>query len=98
MSLARREFLKQSATAALVVGAATYNQPSPARAAGANDRIRVGVMGLGRGKSLVGTFAQSPNAEVAYVCDVDAKRLAAGASHAAEKSGGRTPQTVTRLE
>lgn len=95
MSLARREFLKQSATAAVVIGAATYNQPSRARAAGPNEKVRVGVMGLSRGKSLVGTFAASPNAEVAYVCDVDAKRLAAGGSYAVEKSGGRTPELVT---
>lgn len=94
MSLARRKFLQQSLAAGMVVGAATFNKPSRARAAGPNEKLRVGVMGLSRGKSLVGTFAESPNAVVEYVCDVDTRRLGPAASLATEKSG-RTPQQVT---
>jgi len=95
MALARRKFLQQSLTAAAVVGAGTFNLPARVRAAGPNDRVRVGVMGLSRGRSLVGTFAASPNATVEYVCDVDTRRLAAATSAAAEKSGGHTPQQIT---
>ena len=62
----RRTFLGAAAAAA-TTGVAT----STARAAGANDRVVVGVMGLSRGRSLSVSFAGRPNVEVKYVCDVD---------------------------
>ena len=66
--------------AGMVIGSATFNKPQRAKAASANEKIRVGVMGLSRGKSLVQTFASSPNAVVEYVCDCDSRRIASAAS------------------
>jgi len=93
MSLHRREFMSRSLAAGMVAGCATFAGYEPARAAGPNEKIRVGVMGLGRGKSLVDTFSKSPNAEVAYLCDVDTRRFQASVS-AIEKNGGAAPQQV----
>ncbi len=44
----------------------------PAHAFGANDRIRVAVIGVnGRGKDHISNFSKLPNVEVATLCDVD---------------------------
>jgi predicted dehydrogenase len=93
MSLDRRSFVKRSLAAGIVAGSVTFNKPRRTQAVSPNEKIVVGVMGLSRGKSLVGTFAASPNAIVEYVCDVDSRRLAGGASVATDK-GGNTPQQV----
>jgi predicted dehydrogenase len=86
----RREFLG-TAAGALALGAA-----------GANDRIVVGVMGVsrsnsgrspGRGSTLAMGMAALPGAEVAYVCDVDEKYLAAAVADVASKQS-RAPQGV----
>ncbi len=66
---ARRSFLKTGA-AALATTAA-----SASRVLGANDRIRVAVVGLrGRGWDHVRGYKPIPGVEVAYFCDVDRKR------------------------
>ena len=57
MTLNRREFLNRSLAAGMVAGCATYNQPARARAASVNEKVVVGVMGLGRGKGLIDSFA-----------------------------------------
>src|SRR5262245_13006094 len=71
-------------------------------AAGANDRIVVGVMGTsrsnsgrnpGRGATLAMGLAALPGAEVAYVCDVDEKHLAAAVADVASKQS-RPPTPV----
>ncbi len=63
----RRSFLKKSAVAASVISAASMK-----RVMGANDRIRVAVVGLnGRGWSHVTGFKAQPGVEVAYFCDAD---------------------------
>ena len=48
------------------------------QAKGANSRFRVGVMGLGRGKGHIRALLDVPNTEIAYLCDVDKRRLASG--------------------
>ncbi len=86
----RRQFL--GATAA---GLALGGTAIPARAAGANGKVVVGVMGLGgRGTSLGTTFQGQSNVEVAYVCDVDRKRAEAAAAKIG-KGNGQTPRVET---
>lgn len=77
----RREFLKS--TGALAAGAAAVGllaKPNLVlgQVKGANERVRVGVAGLSRGRGHIKGYLDVPNTEVAYVCDVDSKRLASG--------------------
>jgi predicted dehydrogenase len=74
-SMDRRSFLRTTTTAAASF-AAVSGFPSILRAAGANDRLAVGVMGLGRGMAHIAGFLAVPNVEIAYVCDVDERRVA----------------------
>jgi predicted dehydrogenase len=65
----RREFLKDSALAG--AGAAVLGGLAPERVLGANDRIRVGVLGSGhRARYVMGMFKKVPGVEFAAVCDV----------------------------
>lgn len=67
MSMSRRKFLTATASAVLVAGTMTKG-----RVYGANDRIRVCVMGLnGRGKSHLSAYGSIDDVEVATLCDVD---------------------------
>ena len=71
----RRSFIKESTLA----GAALIAVPHAIRAANkASNTLRVGVMGLSRGVAHVRRYAETPNVEVAYVCDVDESRLQRG--------------------
>ena len=85
----RREFLKGSGTAAAVAAASPVLTAVPARAAGANDRIRFAVIGCGgQGRrSHIGRFPQGVNTEIAYVCDPDEDRRA----QASGEAGGARP-------
>ena len=70
----RRKFIKGSAMA----GALSF-APGTIRAANkASNFLRVGVIGLSRGVAHVRRFAETSGVEVAYVCDVDEKRIARG--------------------
>ncbi|MDB5240856.1 MAG: oxidoreductase [Spirosoma sp.] len=65
----RRKFLKTAAVGTAVLGLPTI---IPSRAFGANDRLRVAVIGLnGRGKDHISGFSNLTNVEVATLCDVD---------------------------
>lgn len=75
--LSRREYLKRSSAAG--AGLAFYG----AAAAWAADeppsnRMRVAVMGLGRGMDLVRASMDIPNTEVIALCDIDDDRIARG--------------------
>jgi len=60
---------------------------------GANDRIRVAVVGLhGRGKSHIRAFSASTDSEVVALCDVDRKVLAQRANELRRQTG-KTPKT-----
>ncbi len=86
----RRQFLRQAGAA--VVGAAAFAVPK-ARAAGANDRIVLGVIGPGgQGSGLLKSFAAQKDVEVAYVCDADANRMSAAAK-AVESATGKAPKS-----
>lgn len=63
----RREFLKDSA----IAGAAVLGGLTPSRVLGANDRIRLGVLGSGhRARYVMEFFKKSPDVEVAAICDI----------------------------
>ena len=71
----RRKFIKTAATGSLAV----LGMPTliPAHAFGANDRVRVAVIGVnGRGTDHIAGFSKLPNVEVATLCDVDKNILA----------------------
>ncbi|RIV21116.1 gfo/Idh/MocA family oxidoreductase [Fibrisoma montanum] len=71
----RRTFLKTAATGSLAV----LGMPTiiPAHAFGANDRIRVAVIGVnGRGTDHIAGFSKLTNVEVVTLCDVDKDILA----------------------
>src|SRR3954451_13421312 len=93
--LSRREFL--GTAAATTAGVAALAAPGSARALGANDRIGIAVIGAGgMGTGHLRLLSARKDAEVAYVCDVDARRLADGAAVVASGSG-KTPKAVTDL-
>ena len=69
--------------------------PAPSGlAAGANDKVVVGIMGTGgRGSGLLGFFARRPDVEIAYVCDADTRRLPS-AQKLVEVAQGKAPKAV----
>jgi predicted dehydrogenase len=74
----RREFVKKllAGTATLSVGGVLpgFSAQSYNRIRGANEKVRVGVMGVNsRGLALSSNFALQPNCEVITICDVDAR-------------------------
>jgi predicted dehydrogenase len=74
----RRHFLKQSilTTGAFALVGGTR---SSAKILGANDRMRIAVVGVnGRGRSHIQGFAKLPNVEIAYVVDPEKGALARG--------------------
>lgn len=87
--LDRRTVLKGAGVAAaLSVSARSY-----AQIAGANDRLRVGVVGLnGRGQAMMAAFSKLPNVEVTHLVDVDSQVLEKRTGEFA-KRWGRTPKT-----
>jgi predicted dehydrogenase len=77
-SWTRRDFTKTL----ILAGAGTAL--TSARAAGANDRVRLGFIGLGnRGDQVLDAFLKQPDAEVAAICDLSDAYL----DHAAQKAG-----------
>ncbi len=90
----RRQFMQaMSHTAAAAITA----QTARATTASPNERLRVGVIGPGgMGSSHLRQLGEQKDVEIAYVCDVDAERLAA-AARTAEEMMGRKPEAVTDL-
>lgn len=69
----RRDFLKSAAvlTAGLTTSTNVFGTTSLSSHRGANDKIRMGFIGIGnRGSELLGLFMQQPNCEVAALCDI----------------------------
>ena len=80
MKISRRKFLKTAgaASALLSVGGVLpgFSAASYGRIVGANERIRLSIVGLnGRGTALATNFARLSECEVATVCDVDRRAL-----------------------
>jgi predicted dehydrogenase len=74
---------------AFAASAATLTAASYARAAGANDRVRLGFIGVGnRGDQLIDAFLPHKDCEITAVCDVYAPYLPA----ANAKAGGKAEE------
>ena len=89
----RRKFIGSAIAASAAVGVSGPNLLLGS-AKGANSRFRVAVMGLGRGKGHIRALQDVPNTEIAYLCDVDKKRLASGDNTMKGKQE-KAPEKVT---
>ncbi|HOW71051.1 MAG TPA: Gfo/Idh/MocA family oxidoreductase [Phycisphaerae bacterium] len=86
----RRTFLKIAATG--MAGTALSKASSVARAAGANDRLVIGVIGCGnQGGRHARSVARMPGVTLAYVCDPDDSRV----QETAKATGG--PKAIKDL-
>ena len=85
----RRHFLATTAATGVALAA-----PRSARAASANEKLVLAIMGTnGRGSDLAKSFATQPNVEIAYICDPDDQAIGKGIA-AATVAGGPTPQGI----
>lgn len=83
----RRGFLKRAGAAAIAASTIPLSRAS-GRALGANDAVRVGVIGLhGRGQLHIRMVTQVPGFRLAALCDVDPAILANVAQKAEAKAG-----------
>ena len=83
MKISRRSFLATSAVSVTALSAS--------RVLGANERLRIGSIGLGgRGMSSANWFNELPGVEIGYLCDVDAKTL--------ERAKMNYPEAKTTLD
>ena len=78
--ITRRDFIKKAtlSTAALSLGGGLpgMRAASYANVPGANDKIRVGVIGVNsRGAALAANFAKQEGCEVVRICDVDSRAM-----------------------
>jgi predicted dehydrogenase len=89
-SLTRRNFLKR--TSAFAAGIAALGAMPVRAVVGANDRVRVAVIGCnGRGMNHITAWLEVPNVEIACICDVDTRAMAKGIE-AVVKKQERRPQ------
>ena len=84
-SVPRRRFLQTTGTLATLL--ALRQAPAVLRAADGTGRVRIAVLGLGRGMDHITAYLQIPTAEIVAVCDVDSRRLAKGVKAVEAKSG-----------
>ena len=93
--VSRRDFIKNTAGAAVA-----FSIPSiiPASAFGANDRVRVAVIGVnGRGQDHIKGFSKLANVELATLCDPDDVILQTRAKEYAGKNNGKKVKTENDL-
>jgi predicted dehydrogenase len=96
----RRSFINQAGAMALGVGAMSRSAFSYNRILGANDRISLGQIGVGRrGKELAGIVAKlkDKNVEMTAVCDLWSVNREAAAAQAA-KNYERAPRVFQHME
>lgn len=90
----RRDFLTQASTG--VAGAMSLNaMANGVRAAGANDRVVLAMIGCGgRMRGLINEFASRQGQEVAYLCDPDSEQLARAKETLKNAGQNKQPKTV----
>ena len=84
-SVSRRQFVGTTAAASLAF-------PAILKAKDTQKKIVTGVIGLSRGMGHVVKYLEASNCEVAYLCDVDSRRVASGMNRA-KTSLAKFPQT-----
>ncbi len=93
-NLSRREFLERSmmaAAAASMPATPLLANAGPERRAGANDVLRIAVVGVkGRGGSHISSWASMKDVQVAAICDID-ENVIHGAMSTVEKKAGNKP-------
>jgi predicted dehydrogenase len=93
----RRDFLKRATKRSLAAtaGWTILSDARSVRAAPANDRLALAVVGIrARGGDLAAGFAERPDCRVAYLCDVDSKLFAARVKRIVPIQAGREPVCV----
>jgi predicted dehydrogenase len=92
--LSRRQFMNRSLAAAGVgAGFAIGGTKSSGRVIGANDTVRLAVVGLnGRGGAHVDEFGKTPGVEITYLVDPDTRTYKKRLDQI-QKNGGRAPAT-----
>lgn len=86
--ITRRNFVKGAAAAGLLIGTSKTSW------AGANDRVRVAIMGInGRGKEHLSRYPEVDNVEMATICEVDSRLFAPRVKEFFTDKGLKTPKT-----
>ncbi|WP_262245949.1 Gfo/Idh/MocA family protein [Parapedobacter soli] len=90
----RRTFIKKAVVGATALSFGSvlpaFSARGYANIMGANERIRVAVMGVNaRGLALANNFSLQPNCEIAYICDVDSRAADKCAKQVEDKQGNR---------
>src|ERR1035441_5420950 len=90
----RRKFIGQTALAALAAGTFPLIRSARAGEPGANDKIRLGIIGCGgQGQVDLKCFFLNPEVDCVVACDVDDAQFAKVAAICDDKRG-KTPDTV----
>lgn len=97
----RRDFIKQTSAVATGVALSNLNLLRPERVLGANDRVRVAVVGCGdrMRDALIPSFAKLAsdlNFEMVAVCDIWNKRRDEGATYIAQKTSSNKEPAKAR--
>ncbi len=94
----RREFLGDSTKTLFFMGASGVLAAGKSRADQANDKIVLGMIGLGgRGRSHLFAMAQRPDVEIAYLCDPDTTGRIGDLPDKIAGLQGRTPKAVNDM-
>ncbi len=97
--LNRRQFIvKSGKTAALTAGGLSLTSALPSRVLGANDRLRIALVGCGGRGRLDARCAVVNGAEIAWLCDLRDDRLADAAKFLAEVQDRPIKQTKSMAE
>jgi predicted dehydrogenase len=98
MAISRRRFLNRSIKGGFGAALGAAGVRTAAKAVAPSDKVVVGVMGVGgRGTALTTFFAERPDVEIAYVCDVNAQRLP-GAVKLVQDKKGKAPKAVGNFQ